>query len=334
MPGVRDLTTLPKVDLHVHLEGSILPATLVEVAARNGTTLPSGLTDGRYRFRDFPDFIAQWTAAMRCLRTAEDFRRIAFEFSRQQGSEGVRYAEPFFSLPEHGMNLGQWDSPLEAVVEGLEAGREFGVTCRVIVDVIRGIPMEASERGLAAALRFRDRGVVGIGLGGNERVPPAAYAALFDRARKEGLHTVAHAGEAAGPESIRAAIDVLGAERIGHGIRILEDPDLVAEVRERRIPLETCPTSNVMTGVVSSIEAHPLPVLLESGLRVTVNSDDPAMFASPLSGEYEIARRVFGLSDGVLAEIARTGVEASFGPERTKRALEADMDAWLEATAP
>jgi adenosine deaminase len=277
----RDLLALPKVDLHVHLEGSVRAATIVELADRHG-------------------------------------------------AQGVRWAEASFSLPEHGLNTGDWDGPLEGVLEGLAAGRhDFGIETRVEIDAVRGFPMEASERAVRQAVRHRDRGVISIGLGGSERFPPEPYQSIFRHAIDGGLHSTPHAGEAEGPASIRGAIKALAAERLGHGIRILEDLELTAEVRDRGIPLEVCPTSNVATGVVTSLHEHPLPQLLEAGLIVTLNSDDPAMFASPIAGEYEVARRVFGMDDVAAADLARAGVRASFADRDTKSKLERDIDAWL-----
>jgi adenosine deaminase len=182
---------------------------------------------------------------------------------------------------------------------------------------------------MRVAVVHRDAGVFGVGLGGEEKHPPEPYAPIFAEARDAGLHSIPHAGETGGPASIRGALDALGAERIGHGIRVVEDLDLVAELRERQIPLEVCPTSNVMTKVVPSMELHPLPRLLEAGLLVTLNSDDPSMFTSPLAGEYRACRSVFGMNDEALAAISRAGVVASFADEVTKRELAEAIDAWL-----
>ncbi|MFB3739456.1 MAG: adenosine deaminase [Candidatus Velamenicoccus archaeovorus] len=330
MPADGDVFALPKVDLHVHLEGSMRPSTVVELAATSGADLPEGLRDGRYGFRDFRHFIDQWVAGLRCLTTPADFRRIAYELSEDEAAQGVRYAEVSFSLPEHAARLDDWDGPVLGVLEGFADGeRDFGIVCRPYVDVVRGLPVELSWNAMRTAVRHREGGVIGVGLGGDERHPPEDYAQIFAEARSNGLHSLPHAGETAGPASIRGALDALGAERLGHGIRCLEDPDLAAELRDRRIALEVCPTSNVMTRVVRSIDEHPLPRLLEAGLLVTLNSDDPSMFSSPIAGEYELARRVFGLDDAKLAEIARNGVRASFAPASLKAELERGIDAWL-----
>jgi len=328
---VRDLLTLPKADLHVHLEGSMRPSTVVELAERHGVELPEGLREGRYAFRDFRHFIDQWVAGLECLREPDDFRRIAREFCEDQAAQGVRYAEVSFSLPEHGSRLADWDGPVLAVLEGLADGARSGTTCRMYVDLVRGLPMELSRLALASAIRHRADGVFAVGLGGDERHPPQRYRDLFREALDAGLRSIPHAGETAGPESIRGALDALGADRLGHGIRALEDQTLVEELRERRIPLDVCPTSNVMTRVVPSLEDHPLPRLLEAGLQVTVNDDDPSMFSSSLSDEYEVLRRVFGFGDERLAELALAGVRASFAPEPLRASLEHDVERWLAA---
>jgi adenosine deaminase len=334
MPA-RDLIALPKVDLHVHLEGAMRATTLADLAAKHGRTLPPGLRDGRYTFRDFAHFIDQWVEAITCLHDPEDFERLAREFCEDEAAQGVRYAEPSLSLPEHVANGAPGEEIVDAVLRGLAEGeRETGVRAAVIIDLIRGFPMELSEGGLDAAIRHMDRGVVAVGIGGKERNRPEPYRELFEQAAAAGLHRVAHGGESAGAESVRGAVEALGAERVGHGVRILEDDSVVELVRDRRIPLEVCPTSNVMTGVVSSIEHHPLPALLAEGLVVTLNSDDPAMFDSPLAGEYHVAREVFGMDDESLADLARAGIRASFAPPELKDRLEADVGEWLADSGP
>lgn len=328
---MRDLSRLPKVDLHVHLEGSMRASTVRELAVRHGVELPEGLRDGRYGFRDFRHFIDQWVAGLRCLQGPADFRRIAYEFCEDEATEGVRHAEVSFSLPEHGGRLGDWDGPLLAVLEGFAEGeRDFGILCRPYVDVVRGLDMDLSRRAMEAAVRHRDDGVIGLGLGGDEEHRPERYAELFSVAVDAGLHSLPHAGETGGPASIRGALDALRAERLGHGVRCLEDDDLVAELRGRRVPLEVCPISNVMTRVVRSIEEHPLPRLLDAGLNVTLNSDDPSMFHAGVTSQYELAREVFGLSDERLADLALAGVRASFADDALKVSLERDIRAWLD----
>lgn len=308
--------------------------TVVELAERYGVDLPEGLREGRYEFRDLRHFIDEFVAGIACLRELDDFRRIAYELVEDEATEGVRYAEVMVSLPDHRGRFDDWDAVLEAVLEGLADGeRDFGVVSRVIVDVVRGIDLRLSRRAMEVAVRHRDAGVVGIGVGGEERFGPEPYEEIFLAGIAGGLHSVPHAGETEGAASIRGAVLQLRAERIGHGIRILEDPELVAEVRERGIALDVCPTSNVMTRSVPSLAEHPLPAMLDAGLVCTLASDDPTMFASPLAGEYERCRTAFGFDDERLSGLARNGVRASFAGERLKDGLLPGIDAWLSDPA-
>ncbi len=241
------------------------------------------------------------------------------------------YAEVTFTLTGHAILANDWDMPVNRVLEGFADGeRDFGTRCRLVLDCVHGFPLELAQSTLASALRHRNDGVVALGLGGDENQPVDQLGPVFAKARDEGLHSVPHAGETAGAGNIRRALDLLGAERIGHGIRALEDGDLVAELRERQIPLEVCPTSNVATGVVRTLDEHPFPGLRDAGLTVTLNSDDPGMFASPLAGEYEVARTVFGLDDAALADLAKAGIAAAFLDDGTKAELTGAVDAWLE----
>ncbi|HET7235681.1 MAG TPA: adenosine deaminase [Actinomycetota bacterium] len=329
---MRDLVSLPKVELHVHLEGSMRASTVVELADRYGVELPEGLREGRYEFRDFRHFIDEWVAGLRCLRAPDDFRRIALEFCEDEAAEGVAYAEAFFSLPDHAGKIRDWDEALEAVLDGLaEGGRRFGLEARVLVDVVRGIDMDLSRRAMEAAARHVGAGVVGITLGGEERFPPEPYAEIFVDAREAGLRSVPHAGETHGPGSIRGAVLALGAERIGHGITVLDDPAVVDLLIERGIALDVCPTSNLRTRSVPSLAEHPLPAMISAGLTCTLASDDPSMFGSRLTGEYELCRSAFGFDDEAIAELSRSGIRASFAPGSTKAVLERRVAAWLAA---
>ena len=307
------------------------PTTVVELAERYGVDLPDGLRQGRYEFRDFRHFVDEFVAGLSCLRGPEDFRRVALEFCEDQAAQGVRYAEPTLSLPDHREQIRDWDEALVAVLEGLADGeRRFGVVCRLYVDVVRGIDMAFSRRAMEVAAAHVGEGVIGIGLGGEEdEFPPEPYVEIFREGIERGLHSIPHAGETAGPTSIRGALDALGAERIGHGIRILEDSALVDDVAARGIGLDVCPTSNLMTRSVASLDAHPLPAMLDAGLRCTLASDDPSMFHSFLADEYEVCRRVFRFDDERIAELARNGVRASFADDAVKAELEAAIQGWL-----
>ncbi|GGQ32436.1 adenosine deaminase [Actinomadura coerulea] len=325
---MRDLLTLPKTHLHVHLESTIRRATLREIGAANGVRVPEDFGG----FGDFASFFAQNDLVRTCLRRPDDFRRIAYEFCEDEAAQGVRYAEVSFTAAAHGERLGDLGMPLTAVLEGLEAGEEaFGIECRLILDHSRRRSVERAWRTLDLARRH-DR-VVGVGLAGDEAHPGGPFTGVFDAAHEAGLHIVHHAGEGEGPASIRQALGPGRTERLGHGIRVLDDPDLVTEVRERGIPLEVCPSSNVALGFVPSLEAHPLPRLREAGLLVTLNTDIPALINTPLATEYAHVRATFAYDDAELADLARAGVTASFAPPRTKEALREAITAWLTAPA-
>jgi len=327
---MRDLTRLPKAHLHVHLENAVRWDTLVEIAAANGVPVPEHLVDGRCAFTGFTDFFEQNTLVRHCLQRPDDFRRIAYEFCADEAASGVRYAEVSFSAGAHGDRVGDDEMPLAAVLEGLGAGgAAFGIECRVVLDHSRRRPVERAWRTVRLAERHRPDGVIGIGLAGDEAHPADPFADVFRAARDAGLHRVPHAGEALGADSIRAAIDALDAERLGHGIRVLDDDDLVAEVRERGITLEVCPSSNVALGFSPSLADHPLPRLMEAGLSVTLNTDIPAMLGLTLADEYGRVGDAFGFDEAALAALARAGFDASFASPARTAAWRDEIDAWL-----
>ncbi len=325
----RSLLALPKTDLHVHFQGSARATTVRELAARNDVPLPSSLAAGRYAFTDFGDFLLQYSSVCASLRTPDDVRRVALEICEDEAASGVRYAEVTLTLQGYGDRC---DDIVRAVLEGFAEGEaQTGVCARLVLDIVRGFPIDVVRPTVDTAMAFAGDGVVALGLGGDERHPPEPYEDLFHEAIAAGLKSVPHAGEAAGPESIRGALGALGADRLGHGFRVLEDPELVAEVRDRRIPLECCPTSNVKTGIVPTFAEHPFRELIDAGLFVTLNSDDPAMFEVSLLDEYE-SLRALGSTDPELAAIARAGVEAAFLDGSAQEALIDEITAWLAAT--
>ncbi|MGZ8752708.1 MAG: adenosine deaminase [Acidimicrobiia bacterium] len=327
---MRSLLALPKTDLHVHFQGSARATTVRELAARNDVPLPSSLSAGRYAFTDFGDFLLQYSFVCASLQTPDDVRRVAVEICEDEAASGVRYAEVTLTILGYG---DRGDEIVGAVLDGFAEGEaRTGVRACLVLDVVRGFPLDLARPTVDTALRFAGEGVVALGLGGDEQHPPEPYEALFHEAVDAGLKSVPHAGEAAGPVSIRGALDALGADRLGHGFRVLEDPDLTAEVRERRIPLECCPTSNVKTGIVPTFAEHPFRDLVDAGLVVTLNSDDPAMFEISLLDEYESARAL-GFTDHDLAAIARAGVEAAFLDPRDQDTLIEEITTWL-ADAP
>jgi len=326
MPGER-LAAMPKVELHVHVEGAQLPETIWAMAVRNGVALPAASLEAWkrfYAFRDFEHFIEVYIAASRAMVTAEDFRAMIVAFHAGQAAQNIVYTEAFLSASLFVNKIG-WPDMIAALRDGLAEGRErHGVEVRLIPDIARNFP-DTKERVLAFTLEGQRAGVfIGLGLGGLEAgFPPELFRDEFAEARAHGLHVVAHAGEAAGAESVRGAVEALGAERIGHGIRSLEDASLVALLRERRTPLEVCPISNYRTGVVPEGAPHPILRMLDEGLNVTVSSDDPPMFATSLTDEYRwLAGQ--GVSLERLLACNRAAVDASFlEPEAKDRLLDA-----------
>ncbi len=328
---MRDLRALPKVELHIHLEGSVRVSTLRELAGRGGGALPHGLRlDDAWRFDGFLDFIDNYIEACALLSRPEDFRRVAEEFCADLAANGVRYAEAVFSPGNHASRLDDWYGPIEAVLDGLEAGRrDHGVQVLVCPDIVRDNGPEDAERTLEVALKFAGRGVVALNAAGSERAPVAAFAPMFRRAKDAGLRSVPHAGEWAGPQNVWETLAQYAPDRIGHGVRAIEDPRLVEELASTGIPLEVSPVSNVATGVYPSLAEHPFLRLRDAGVIVTLNSDDPSMFGTWIGGVYEAARTSWALSDDELAAFARAGVEASFADDTTKRSVRDGIDDWL-----
>ena len=323
---------MPKVELHVHLEGSIRPATLLQLARRNGASLPAQDVEGLrdfYRFRDFDHFIEVYSAITSCLRAPDDYRLIAYEFGADCVRQNIRYAEVTFTIA---VNVKLSGLDWQIILEGLNAGRaqaraEFGVDWGWVFDISRNDP-GTQDRVVEIALAARDEGVVALGLGGPEAdFPPGLFVRSFERARQAGLPSVPHAGELAGPESIWAALRLLHADRLGHGVRCIEDAALVEHLRERQVPLEVCPTSNICLGVYPDYAAHPLRRLWDAGLLITVNSDDPPMFNADLNHEYEVLVDHFGFGAGEMEQVSLNGLHASLLPLAEKTRLEAEFRA-------
>lgn len=272
------------------------PATLLQIARRNEISLPADTVEGiasLYDFADFSHFIDVWLLTTSVLRTAEDFRQIVVDYAAEAASFGAVYLEGIFSPGQHvELQRLRFDEIFEGFAEGAQEARErHGVIVRYTPDLYRGQDPQLSEEQAQWCVRYRERGVVGLGLGGLESRPMDAYRRSFDIARDGGLGIVPHAGEAAGPDSVREILGV-GPDRIRHGIRAVEDAGVLAEIVDRGIVLDVCPTSNLRTGVVASLGEHPLPKLREAGVACTISTDDPAMFATDLGREYEVAARL------------------------------------------
>ncbi len=322
---------IPKVELHLHLEGAIPLETLLGFIRRAGTE-PGIRTVADLRRRltypDFAGFLDAWTWKNTFIAEVDDFRVMAYEVLRDLARDNVSYVEMYYSPGDYRDRGFTVAGVTEAVLAGSSRAREdFGIGCGLIVDLLWSGGADAAARWVEEATPFLGRGVVAVGMGGNEQWCPArTYAEVYAEARRRGFRLTVHAGEALGPESVRSVIDELDVERIGHGVRASEDPALLELLRERRIPLEVCVTSNVMTGVYPSAAAHPIRSLFESGVMVTVNSDDPTMFHTTLSDEYLILLRDLGFTPEDVKTLSLNGVEASFLPEAEKNVLRAKFE--------
>ncbi len=324
------LQAVPKAELHVHLEGSIPLGALWELVRKYGgdsDTPDLASLSNRFRYKDFPHFIETWIWKNGFLREYEDFTFISEAVARDFARQNIRYAEVHYSPPEFA-RIGLSIQKLTAAVRaGLS--RVSGVEVRLIADLVRDLGAERAVRTLAEVREVMDQGVIGIGLGGSEQKYPAElFTGAFEQARSMGLHTTAHAGEAAGADSVRAAVELLRAERIGHATRAVEDPSVLNLLAERRIPVEACPVSNLRTGVTARLEDHPVRLYFERGIPVTVNTDDPSMFETSLAGEYLALKERLGFSREELLSLIRNGFECSWAPPERKAELLAGLNGW------
>ena len=314
---------LPKAELHLHLEGTVAPETLVELSRRHDGALLS-LKEARalYDYTDFTGFLLAFKAVTERLRTPEDYELVTYRMLERLAAQGVVHAEVYVSV---GVVYYWGRSELEPLFAGMECGRlraeaDFGISTCWIFDAVRQFGTEAATRVFrkAAEMRRDHASIIGIGIGGDERHTGAApFCELYAEARDAGLHLTAHAGESVGPEGIWGALNI-GAERIGHGLTAIHDSELMTILAERQVPIEVCVSSNVRTGCCIKLADHPVRRYFESGLMVTLNSDDPAMFLSDLEDEYRIAQDEFGFSEEHLRELAANSIEASFLPAERK----------------
>ncbi|MEU1240615.1 adenosine deaminase [Micromonospora parva] len=326
---------LPKAELHVHHVGSASPRIVAELAARHEgrtpvPTDPDALA-AYFEFRDFAHFIEVYLSVVDLIRDPEDVWILTHEVARELARQQVRYAELTITPYSH-VRRG---IPAPAFCEAIEDARkraqaDFGIELQWCFDIPGEAGLPAAEETLRIALDERPDGLVSFGLGGPEiGVPRPQFRPYFDQARAAGLRSVPHAGETTGPQTVWDALNELGAERIGHGISAAQDPQLLAYLAERQIGMEVCPTSNVRTRAVATIDEHPLPRLVEAGLLVTINSDDPPMFGTTLNDEYAVAARLLGIGAEGLAGLARNAVTASFLDPAGKQRILAEIDAYL-----
>jgi adenosine deaminase len=315
---------IPKAELHVHLEGTAPPHLVRRIAERNGLRVPEGVfaAPDRFAWRDFLDFLQTYDMAASVIRTAEDYRDITYEYLSSCAADGAVYVE-LIASPDHAALVGLSDAEhLDGIAAGIDAARaEHGIEARILLTCIRNFGVESAVRIARHAAARPHPYVVGFQMAGDEAgYPPGPFAEAYAIAAEAGLGCSVHAGEWAGAESVRGALE-LPVTRIGHGVRAIEDPALVAELAERGVVLECCPTSNVVLGVFDSYEAHPLPALRDAGVKVTLASDDPPYFGASVGGEYAVARERFGWDDAELRAITRTAIEASFAEPELRAAL-------------
>jgi aminodeoxyfutalosine deaminase len=344
------IQSLPKAELHLHLEGSVEPGTLAELSRRHNIPLPtennrydvrgSGdvLTEDDvrrlYSYKDFDGFMLAFKSVTERLRTPEDYELITYRLMQKLRQQNIMHAEVYVSV-----GVIRWRGQnFEPIFEGMERGRErgqrdFGVSLLWIFDAVRHFGPEAAAEVFDLAARYVDRNVVGIGIGGDERRGPAEwFRDLYKKAADQGLRLTAHAGETTGPESVWSALNI-GAERVGHGLSIAQDPELVEVLAHKQVPVEICLSSNLRTGVCAGFDEHPVKSFFDEGLMVTLNTDDPAMFQTSLNREYQMAMEQLGFSREQLREIARNSFEASFLPVEKKLRFLQQVDAYAKEEA-
>jgi len=323
---------MPKVELHLHLEGAVMPATLLRIAERNNVDLPARDEAGvaqLFSYKNFQEFLTVFMILARSLKHGEDFELLAYELGHQLADQNIRYAEVMISAFQYysrGVDLVE-------VVQGAVAGfaraqRERGTRVQLAFDYGRGFGVETAWRVLEIAVRNIRHGLIAWSIGGDEiNYPPELFSEVFAAARQAGLHVMAHAGEVGGPESVWGAVELLRCERVGHGIRSVDDPALVEHLRQRGVVLDISPTSNIRTGAVAQIERHPLRQLFDAGVHVTLNTDDPTFFDTTLIGEYRIAAHILGFDIDDLVTLVLNGVRATFLPPDERARMLAEFEA-------
>ncbi len=326
MPTREEIARIPKVELHVHLEGSIRPETLLKLANRHAISLPASDVAGLrnwYQFRDFPHFVEVYVAISKCLKTAEDLELVAREFLEGQAEQNILHSEVTFTAATLEQYVGiPVSEQISALQRAIQFGRdELGISMQLIFDIVRGMTPERAHQVAEWAVEYHGQGVCALGIAGEEWRGTEEYQSAYSYAAEKGVPVVAHAGETCGPEVVWDSLIYANAVRIGHGVRCLEDEELVEELRRRQTPLEVCPSSNVMLGVFPSLEAHPLKMLVDAGLYVTINSDDPPMFNTTLTDELFRAAETFGFSLDELRQFTLNAAKAALVPEDKKAEL-------------
>jgi adenosine deaminase/aminodeoxyfutalosine deaminase len=313
------IVALPKAELHLHLEGSIDPPTLLELKEHHGKKGTLAEVEQLYRYKDFTGFLLAFKAVTEELQTPEDYELITYRLMEKLKADNVLHAEAYVSVGVCLWRKQDFDSIFAGLERGRERGeRDFGISLLWIFDAVRQFGADKAQRVAELGARYKGPSVVGFGIGGDERqAAPELFRDVYAYAAKNGLRLTAHAGETAGPGSVWGALN-LPAERIGHGFTASQDSELVEALSKRQIPVEICITSNLRTGICPAITEHPVRNYFDQGVMVTLNTDDPAMFATSLSREYQLAQDAFGFTDEHLRELARNSFEASFLPAEKK----------------
>ena len=329
------LRQIPKAELHIHIEGSLEPEMMFEIAARNGVRLRYGSVEElreAYDFADLQSFLDLYYEGTRVLLHERDFYDLTFAYLKKASSQGVRHAEIFFDPQAHTGRGVAFGIVITGIRRALEDGQKrFGMSSHLIMCFLRHLSADEAIETLRRALPYKDW-IVGVGLDSSEvGHPPEGFRAVFEEATRHAFHRVAHAGEEGPPEYIRQALDELGAERIDHGVRCGEDPGLVRRLREEQVPLTVCPLSNVKLRVFPSVEEHPVKRMLDEGLRVTVNSDDPAYFGGYVADNYSAVRDGLGFAREEFRAVAENSFRASFLEEGEKSKHLAELASYFEA---
>ena len=336
MPTDTFFAAMPKVELHVHLEGSIRPETVLKLARKNNDSLPSDTVEGLrdwYQFRDFPHFVEVYVAVSKCIQTPDDLELVVREFLEGQKAQNILHSEITYTASTIEKYAGiPWADQKGALQRGLTYGRdELGLSAGFILDIVRG---DSAERGMEVLGWVEDglgEGVIALGLAGEERLGTALYADVFSAAKERAVPVTVHAGETVGPESIRETLDITHANRIGHGVRVVEDGRLLAELRDRQVHLEVCPGSNVCLGVYPSLAEHPFARLLDEGISISLNSDDPPMFSTSLTEEWVRASAAFDLNEDIAWSLTLNAANAAFLDFDARRKLIGDLRAGFSA---
>lgn len=323
---MENLTQMPKIELHLHLEGAAPPSFIKGLAKEKNIDIAGIFNeDGSYKFTDFWNFLKVYEAACTTLTGPQEFYRLTLAVLEESAASGVVYSETFLS-PDFcgGRDLGAWREYLHAIQEAaFKAEKDFGITLRGIVTPIRHFGPEKARETARCAVETAGDFITGFGIGGDEKVGELKdFRWSFDAAREAGLRITAHAGEWKGPDEVRAAMNDLGAERIGHGVRAIEDMALIDEIAERGTVLELCPGSNVALGIYPSFRKHPIGEMFDRGVKVTVNTDDPPFFHTTMAREYDMLHRAFDWDEGVFHKIARTALDAAFCDADTKTRIQ------------